>query len=47
MNLVYTENSRVIADKDHRVEYDDDKIQTLENHEHIKTVEPDGEMKTQ
>ncbi|RKL42466.1 hypothetical protein BFJ72_g4845 [Fusarium proliferatum] len=24
------------------VEYDDDKIQTLENHEHIKAVEPDG-----
>ncbi|KAG9497835.1 hypothetical protein J7337_010706 [Fusarium musae] len=29
------------------VQYDDDKIQTLENHEHVKTVEPDGEMKTQ
>jgi len=44
---VYIENYRVIADKDHSVQYDDDKIQTLESHEHVKAVEPDGVMKTQ
>jgi hypothetical protein len=29
------------------VSFDDDAVQTLESHEHIKAVEPDSEMKTQ
>ncbi|KAF5002336.1 hypothetical protein FGRMN_346 [Fusarium graminum] len=29
------------------VQYDDDAVQTLESHEHIKAVEPDSEMRTQ
>ncbi|CAF3504151.1 unnamed protein product [Fusarium graminearum] len=29
------------------VEFPEDSIQTLESHEHIKTVEADGEMRTQ
>lgn len=32
---------------DNSVEFPEDSIQTLESHEHIKTVEADGEMRTQ
>jgi hypothetical protein len=30
-----------------RVAFDDDKVSTLESHEHVKAVEADGEMRTQ
>jgi hypothetical protein len=29
------------------VTFDDDAVQTLESHEHVKAVEPDSEMRTQ
>ncbi|KAL4726839.1 hypothetical protein ACLX1H_005729 [Fusarium chlamydosporum] len=29
------------------VKFDDDAVQTLESHEHVHAVEPDGEMRTQ
>ncbi|CAG7566569.1 unnamed protein product [Fusarium equiseti] len=29
------------------VQFDSDSVQTLESHEHVQAVEPDGEMKTQ
>ncbi|KAM0219348.1 hypothetical protein ACHAQD_006565 [Fusarium lateritium] len=29
------------------VQFDDDAVNTLESHEHVKAVEHDGEMKTQ
>ncbi|SPJ71387.1 related to proteinase inhibitor PBI2 [Fusarium torulosum] len=28
-------------------QFDNDAVNTLESHEHVKAVEPDGEMKTQ
>ena len=31
----------------HSVVFDDDKVTTLESHEHVKAVEADGKMTTQ
>lgn len=40
-------NSELTREPYTRVSFDQDSVQTLESHEHVKAVEHDGEMKTQ